>query len=141
MHDNAAGLGIEANHIEDFLYRIDQLLEDVSVEPIYRVDYDFKEIDNNNQRILEIAGMNDYWGQDIDRAYVNINFKITSSNFQIMKSNTLKFNLPNGLSIIKFNGTDEEITKFTTTGYLELNAICKCNANQWNNNIYPQLIM
>ena len=140
-HDNAAGVGIEANHIEDFLYRIDQLLEDVSVEPIYRVDYDFKEIDNNNQRILEIAGMNDYWGQDIDRAYVNINFKITSSNFQIMKSNTLKFNLPNGLSIIKFNGTDEEIAQFTTTGYLELNAICKCNANQWNNNIYPQLIM
>lgn len=51
--------------------------------------------------------MNDYWGQDIDRAYVNINFKITSSNFQIMKSNTLKFNLPNGLSIIKFGGTEE----------------------------------
>jgi hypothetical protein len=73
--------------------------------------------------------MNDYWGQDIDRAYVNINFKITSSNFQIMKSNTLKFNLPNGLSIIKFNGTEEEITKFTTTGYLEVNAICKCNKN------------
>lgn len=107
MHDNAAGLGVEANYIEDFLYHIDQLLEDISVEPIYRVDYDFKEIDNNNQRILEIAGMNDYWGQDIDRAYVNINFKITSSNFQIMKSNTLKFNLPNGLSIIKFGGTEE----------------------------------
>ena len=42
---------------------------------------------------------------------------------------------------IKFNGTDEEIAQFTTTGYLELNAICKCNANQWNNNVYPQLIM
>ena len=140
-HDNAAGVGIEANHIEDFLYRIDQLLENAFVEPIYRVDYDFKEIDDNNQRILEIAGMNDYWGQDIDRAYVNINFKITSSNFQIMKSNTLKFNLPNGLSIIKFNGTDEEITKFTTTGYLELNAICKCNANEWNGRVYPQLLM
>ena len=140
-HDNAAGVGIKANQVDDFLYRIDQLLEDVSVEPIYRVDYDFKEIDNNNQRILEIAGMNDYWGQDIDRAYVNINFKITSSNFQVMKSNTLKFNLPNGLSIIKFNGTDEEIEKFTTTGYLEVNAICKCNANEWNGRVYPQLLI
>ena len=140
-HQNAAGLSIQGDEVNNFLYRIDQLLEDVSVEPIYRVDYDFKEIDNNNQRILEIAGMNDYWGQDIDRAYVNINFKITSSNFQIMKSNTLKFNLPNGLSIIKFNGTDEEIAKFTTTGYLELNAICKCNANEWNGRVYPQLLM
>ena len=90
--------------------------------------------------------MNDYWGQDIDRAYVNINFKITNSNFQIMKSNTLKFNLlkfnlPNGLSIIKFNGTEQDINNFTTTGYLQVNAICKCNANQWNGQVYPQLIM
>lgn len=51
--------------------------------------------------------MNDFWGQDVDRAYVNINFKITNNNFQVMKSNTLKFNLMNGLSIIKFNGTEE----------------------------------
>lgn len=101
----------------------------MSVDPIYRVDYNFNETENNNQIILDIAEMNDYWGQDIDRAYVNINFKITSSNFQIMKSNTLKFNLPNGLSIIKFGGTEEEINKFTTTGYLELNAVCKCNKN------------
>ena len=140
-HDNAHGIGIKGNQVDNFLYHIDQLLENVSVEPIYRIDYDFKENENNNQIILDIARMNDYWGQDIDRAYVNINFKITSSNFQIMKSNTLKFNLPNGLSIIKFNGTDEEIAQFTTTGYLELNAICKCNANEWNGRVYPQLIM
>ena len=140
-HDNAAGLGIEADHVNDFLYKIDQLLEDVSVEPIYRIDYNFNEKENNNQRILDIADMNDYWGQDIDRAYVNINFKVTDSNFKVMKSNTLKFSLPNGLSIIKFNGTEEEITRFTTTGYLEVNAICKCNKNQWNGCVYPQLIM
>lgn len=140
-HDNAAGLGIEADHVNDFLYKIDQLLEDVSVEPIYRIDYNFNEKENNNQRILDIADMNDYWGQDVDRAYVNINFKVTDSNFKVMKSNTLKFSLPNGLSIIKFNGTEEEITRFTTTGYLEVNAICKCNKNQWNGCVYPQLIM
>lgn len=51
--------------------------------------------------------MNDFWGQDIDRAYININFKITNSNFQIMKSNTLKFSLPNNLTIIKFDGTED----------------------------------
>ena len=140
-HDNAAGLGIKANQVNNFLNYIDVLLENVSIDPIYRVDYDFKEYENNNQKILDIANMNDYWGQDIDRAYVNINFKITDSNFQIMKSNTLKFNLPNGLSIIKFNGTEEEIMNFTTTGYLEINAVCKCNANNWNGQVYPQLIL
>lgn len=140
-HDNAAGLSIQAEQVDIFLAHIDILLQDVSVEPIYRVDYDFKETDNNNDKILDIAAMNDYWGQDIERAYVNINFKITNSNFEIMKNNTFKFNLPNGLSIIKFNGTDEEAEKFTTSGYLELNAICKCNANIWANKTYPQLII
>ena len=140
-HDNAAGVGLKADQIDNFLNDIDNILKDVSVEPIYRVDYDFKECDNNNNKILDIANMNDYWGQDVDRAYVNINFKITNSNFKIMKSNTLKFDLLNGLSIIKFGGTEEEIEKFTTEGYLEVNAICKCNANNWNGNVYPQLIM
>ena len=140
-HDNAAGLGIQASSVNDFLHYVDKKLENVSVEPIYRIDYNFKETDNNNQIILDIARMNDYWGQDMDRAYVNINFKITNSNFQIMKSNTLKFNLLNGLSIIKFNGTEQDINNFTTTGYLQVNAICKCNANQWNGQVYPQLIM
>ena len=140
-HDNASGLSIKSNEINSFLTHIDLLLEDVSTEPVYRVDYDFKENENNNEKILEIAAMNDYWGQDIERAYVNINFKITNNNFEIMKNNTFKFNLPNGLSIIKFNGTDEEAEKFTTKGYLELNAICKCNANEWANKTYPQLII
>ena len=51
--------------------------------------------------------MNDFWGQDIDRSYVNMRFKITNKNFQIMKGNTFKFVVPNGLSIIKFNGSEE----------------------------------
>ena len=72
---------------------------------------------------------------------VNINFKITNSNFTIMKSNTLKFTLPHGLTIIKFNGTEDEINNFTTEGFIEVNAICKCNANEWGGQTYPQLII
>ncbi len=140
-HDNAAGMSVCKDQIRDFLSAANRLLKDTSIEPMYRVDYDFREQDNNNAIILEIAGMNDYWGQDIERAYVNIRFKITDSNFKVMKSNTLKFELPNGLSIIKFGGTDKEIEQFTTTGYIELNAVCKCNENKWNGNSYPQLIM
>ena len=140
-HDNACGLGIAANEIDNFLKTIDQKLENYSSEPIYRVDYDFKAIDNNNQYILDIANMNDYWGQDIERAYVNINFKITNSNFEVMKNNTVKISLPNNLSIIKFETTEEQINTFTTEGYLELNAICKCNANNWGGKTYPQLLM
>ena len=60
--------------------------------------------------------MNDYWGQDVDRAYVNINFKVTDSNFKVMKSNTLKFSLPNGLSIIKFNGLKKKLLDLQQQG-------------------------
>ena len=140
-HENAFGCGINANDIDNFIQTTDELLKDMSSEAIYRVDFDLNEKDDNNKIILDIAGMNDLWGQDIDRAYVKITFKITNSNFQIMKSNTFKFNLLNGLSIIQFGGTDEQIEQFTTQGYLEVNAICKCNANTWANRTYPQLIL
>ena len=141
-HDNAAGVGIKEDQIDNFLIKVDTLLNDFTSEPIYRIDYDFRENDNNNDKILEIAQMNDFWGQDIDRSYVNMRFKITNKNFQIMKGNTFKFVVPNGLSIIKFNGSEEQVKKFSIQfGYLEINAICKCNINEWNNNIYPQLII
>ena len=108
-HDNAFGCGIKTEDINNFIQVTDELLKDMSSEAIYRIDFDFDEKENNNQTILDIAQMNDIWGQDMDRAYVKITFKITNSNFQIMKSNTLKFNLLNGLSIIQFGGTEEQI--------------------------------
>ena len=140
-HDNAMGFSIQQQDVNSFIDRIDFLLKDISNQIIYRIDYDFKQNEDNNDKILQIAEMNDFWGQDIDRAYVNINFKITNSNFHIMKSNTLKFNLPNNLCIIKFNGTEQQIEKFSTNGYIQINAICKCCKNQWCGNISPQLIL
>lgn len=106
-HDNAAGLSVQKDQIKNLTAALDEALKDVSIDPIYRVDYHFNETDNNNDIILEIANMNDYWGQDIDRSYVSINFKITDSNFKVMKGNTLKISLPHNLSIIKFNATEE----------------------------------
>ena len=85
--------------------------------------------------------MDDFWGQDIDRAYVGIRCKITSSNLTIMKSNTLKISLNNNISLIKFNATDDEIEQLSTQGWIEIDAYCKCNCNEWNGNSYPQLII
>lgn len=114
----------------------------VSAEPIYRVDYYFKHpCEQDNQKIIDIAALNDYWGQDMDRAYVAIRFKVTDSNFKIMKSNTLKIELDSGLSLIKFGGTEDDIYNFTTKGWKEIEAYCKCNINEWNGNEYPQLII
>lgn len=143
-HDNAAGAGLDKTEVNNFLDTVNDLLSSYPNEPIYRVDYQFDgtEITEDMKKIiLEIADMNDYWGQDVDRALVSINFKITDSNFKIMKSNTLKFELGNNLSIIKFGGTEDEIDKFTTQGFIEIEAICECRANEWNGMVSPQLIM
>ena len=83
--------------------------------------------------------------KDIDRAYVNINFKMTNQNIALMKSNTFKITLPYNISIIKFNITEEELTNFSEIlnkhPYIEMNAICKCAVNKWSGNSYPQLIV
>ena len=144
-HDNAMGCGIPEEQIPIFIAETDKILENISTEPVYRVDYELFENNDNAQLILDIGNMNDYWGQDIDRAYVNINFKMTNQNIALMKSNTFKITLPYNTSIIKFNITEEELTKFSEIlnkhPYIEMNAICKCAVNKWNGNSYPQLIV
>lgn len=140
-HPGAFGLCLDAmpQNIEHFLSVTDEILKDLSAEPSYFVDYiwDANEIDG--QAILDIASMNDYWGKDLDRAYVLIRgIKVNQNNFKVMKSNTLKYSLPS-LDIIQFAGTDEEIALFNTSTTIEINAVCKCCANEWNYEINPQL--
>ena len=151
-HQGAFGLGIgydyeDAEEVQgDFIYQFidytDEVLANMDSEPSYSVDYIFNANNVDNEKILEIARMNDYWGKDIDRAYICIKgLKVCDNNFQVMKSNTLKFKLPN-IDIIKFGGTEEEIKKFSTEGYVEINCICQCCINEWPQFVYnPQLQM
>lgn len=142
-HPNAAGVSIQADKIETFLEQIDSLLAKYSTELSFDVDYYFKDNLTNHEKdiVCQIANLNDLWGQDIERAKVAINFKVTENNFTVMKANTLKINLPNQVSLIKFGGTEEDIASFTTKGWKEFQAICKCNINEWNGEIYPQLMI
>lgn len=142
-HDNAAGLGLQSDKIDEFMEDITNYMSNISSEPIYRIDYAFTEHEINPQRIFDIGSMNDYWGQDIDRAYVSMKFKVTSDNFRVLKSNTLQFSPGGGVTIMKFGGTEEEIEEFTikTNGYKEVLAYCKCNVNEWQGMESPQLIM
>lgn len=140
-HPGAFGLCLDATpqNIEHFLSVTDEILKDLSAEPSYFVDYIWNANEIDSQAILDIASMNDYWGKDLDRAYVLIKgIKVNQNNFKVMKSNTLKYSLPS-LDIIQFGGTDEEIALFNTSTTIEINAVCKCCANEWNYEINPQL--
>ena len=73
-HQNAAGCSLDANKIDTFIEQSDELLSQYPSDPIYKVDYLFEKnlTPQDKQRILDISGFNDLWGQDFDRAYVGI---------------------------------------------------------------------
>ena len=49
------GCGISEKLIPRFIEQTDKILEDVSTEPLYRIDYDLREYDDNKQLIIDIA--------------------------------------------------------------------------------------
>lgn len=140
-HDNAAGISIQTNQVIHVLNQIDEKMKSIPKDIVYRVDYCLKENDDNTEIIKTIASMNDFWGQDIDRSFVSIQFKINADNLKIMKNNTIKIDLPNDLSVIKFKCSEEEIDKLSTKGFIEVKAVCKCAINEWLGVEYPQLII
>ena len=142
-HQGAFGLGLPADKIDKFLSSTDEQLKDMPNEPIYYVDYiwDYKDIDG--QAIIDIGEMAAYWGKDVDEAIVAVKgIKITKDMLHMMASNTMKISLPNNINIIKFRTPDKEYDKlYSEDGYVEIDAICKCNINEWNGNRYPQLFL
>ena len=151
-HQSAFGLGIpfcypgaeevQGDELCRFIDYTNEVLKDMSDKPIYTVDYEFNGKESNEPAIIiEIAEMNDFWGKDLDRPHVLVKFKMSDAKFTVMKSNTLKFTLPNNISIIKFGGTDEEIQELENNLDIEITAVCKCNENEWGGYVSAQLIL
>lgn len=143
-HEGAFGIGLLESDIEAFLIKTDEILKDTPNEPLYYVDYIYRSEDVNPQNILDIANMSNLWGKDIDEAIVAVEgLRIFPEMVTIYskKNLTIKISLPNGITIMKFNATEEECELFQTnnTGFIEINLVGKCNANEWMGNITAQL--
>lgn len=143
-HPGAFGLSIPEENIELFIEKTNALLKDINTEPIYFVDYIFQENNVNEQIILDIAGMDNFWGQGIQESLIVIeSVKVTEDMLTLMspdKSPTLKIKLSN-ISLIKFGSSQEEYESLLSRGYVEINIIGKCNANNWNGYITPQILI
>lgn len=139
-HAGAFGLCVDVNNISSFLQYLNSALEGLISEPAYKVDYIWEYNNIDAEKVLEIADLNDYWGKDLERSLVYIkNIPVNENTFKVMRSNTLKYELPQA-SIVQFGGTDEEIEKFSS-GRRTINTVCKCNKNEWNGQISPQFIL
>lgn len=59
------------------------------------------------------------------------------------KGYTLKIKTNSGIDIIKFHATEEDCERFQTnnTGFIEVNIVGRCNQNDFNGFISPQIFM
>ena len=133
-HQNAFGISIKKAYIDKFIELTDEALKDMQSEPLYYVDYIFRGVDVKPETILDIANLNDIWGQDMDESFICIeSLKVVKENLTLMspdKRPTLKITLPNKICLIKFGSSQEEYEKLLTDGYIELNIVGKCNMNE-----------
>ena len=54
---------------------------------------------------------------------------------------TLKITLPNKVALIKFGSSEEEYNNLLAEGYMEMNIIGRCEANEWNGWVTPQMLI
>lgn len=83
---------------------------------------------------MSIGSFKFLWGQGIDEPYIAIeNLKVSHNNMRLLKGNTLRIDLPDNISIIKFRlSSDEYENLCSNLGYVIINAIGTCDINEWN---------
>ncbi len=145
-HQNAFGISIDEDRIEEFLEKTDMALVNMASEPVYYVDYIYNGADVNPQDILAISNLSDLWGKDMDEAMVAVkDIKISKELVVVYRktNNTLKITLPNKVSLMKFNATDEEceMLENQTGAYIQMDIVGKCYKNEWLGNITPQIFI
>lgn len=145
-HQGAFGISIPKENFEDFIKYANQGLAEYDFTPSYKVDFIFNANNFNKNDILDIAKLKNLWGQNISEALIAIeNIKVTKDNVVLMspdKSPTLKINLPNGTSLIKFKASVTEYEKLISSpGCFIITVIGTCNANSWNGIVTPQVLI
>jgi len=145
-HPGAFGLGIPVDNVTKLLETLDEKFKDISSEPIYYVDYIFDGEDVKSDVVLQIASLKSVFSTNVNEALVAVKgLKVTNDMITVYrkKTNTLKISLSNGMTIIKFCVTEDEIDRLTPDemGYIELDIIGTCQINNFNGYTTPQLFI
>ena len=145
-HQGAFGISIPEEDISAFLKATDAALVNMSQEPIYYVDYIFEGSSIKSQYILDIASLEDLWGQGLTEPFVAIkNLRISKDMVTVYrkKDNTLKITLPNKVCIMLFKASDELCDKLQNQnpGYIAFDIVGKCKINEWMGFRTPQIFI
>ena len=155
-HQSAFGLGIECGYLEEqfggeilgeslyqFIDYTNEVLKDMVSEPMYYVDYIFTSNEMDTNAVIEIADMGSIWSSSVDEPLIAVqNLKITKGMLNFYKENTIKITMSNDLVLMLFNTDRETYEKFySEDGYVEINAVCRCNKNEWGGRTTAQLFI
>lgn len=144
-HANALGVGITDDNFKPFIEYSNLALKDCNFAPCYKVDFIWNFFDFKPNDIIELAELNGIWGQGIEQPLIALeNIQLTPKNLTLMspdKNPTLKIQLPNGTSLIKFRSSKEEYESLLASelGCVTVNIVGTCNINEWNGKINPQI--
>ena len=141
-HQSAFGLGIESNNVDNFIEATNDALKNMSNEPIYFVDYIFSPNDNMASTILNIEELKSIWGQNLPEPKIVVkNLRVTSDNVALLSPGlhpTIKFNLANNISAIKFGASQEEYDELIS-GNKIVDILGYCTVNEWQGMRNPQI--
>lgn len=145
-HANAFGFGIYEKDFEDFIAWSDNQLKDIEFSPSYKVDFIYSMSDINSKDILELGNSKYLWGQNIDEPLIAVeNVAVTNDMISLMsrdKNPTLKIQLPNGVTCIKFKSSEEELEDLSSElGCVSINLIGKPEVNRYFGSVTPQIII
>ena len=144
-HANAFGFGIYDKDFESFISWSDEQLKDIEFSPSYKVDFIYSMSDINSKDILDLGDAKYLWGQNIDEPLIAVeNVAVTNDMIGLMsrdKNPTLKIQLPNGVTCIKFKSSEEELDNLSSElGCVSINLIGKPEVNRYFGSVTPQII-
>ena len=145
-HAQAFGASIPKDNLQEFINLSNNLLEYCDFKPCYNADFIFNGDDFKGADILAIAELEPLFGQGVEEPYVVIeNLSVTKDNLTLMsrdKNPTLKIQLQNGCSLIRFKSSEEEFEKlYSNLGCVKINVVGRCRQNVWNGTTTPQVII
>ena len=145
-HPNAFGFGILDENFDAFVEYVDTALKDIEFSPSYKVDFIHSANDVRPKEILELGNMKNLWGQNVDEPLIAVeHLSITKDMITLMsrdRNPTLKIQLSNGITCIKFKSSEEELESlFSENGCVTINLVGKAEVNKYFNSVTPQLII
>lgn len=143
-HDNALGCGILNDNLQQFIKTSNDMLKDYDFSPCYKVDFVLDGRDFDPALISEIFEYKSIWGQELEEPLIAIeNIAVTKDNLILMSKDskpTLKINLTNGVSLIKFKSSEMEYENlYSDLGCVIINIVGHCSINEWRGRITPQI--